>query len=62
MFGVNFVFPPLFCGDDFSYMMMTMIMTLQFALQNKLGRGHRDKVQQFMTITGARYFPSYLFS
>ncbi|CAI9087989.1 OLC1v1022210C1 [Oldenlandia corymbosa var. corymbosa] len=28
-------------------------MTIQFMLQNKLGRGHRDKVQQFMTITGA---------
>lgn len=27
-----------------------------FHVQNKLGRGHRDKVQQFMTITGAKYF------
>ena len=25
------------------------------AVQYKLGRGNRDKVQQFMTITGARY-------
>jgi len=24
-------------------------------VQYKLGRGNRDKVQQFMTITGARY-------
>jgi hypothetical protein len=30
-------------------------VTCVFNLQYKLGRGSREEVQQFMTITGARY-------